>query len=87
MQERRLIPTITTLADGRVLVAGGVTTGNTRTTSAEIYNPDTNTWTVGTPMAAGRSAAQAVLLADGSVLMIGGFSGSGEVATVERFQP
>lgn len=87
MLVQRLIPTITTLADGRVLVAGGTTAGGTRTTSTEIYNPDTNTWTVGTPMAAGRNAAQAVLLADGTVLMISGFSGTGEVPAVERFQP
>lgn len=84
---QRSIPTITTLADGRVLVAGGTTAGGIRTTSTEIYNPDTNTWTVGAPMATGRNAAQAVLLADGTVLMISGFSGSGEVPTVERFQP
>ncbi|WP_137927231.1 kelch repeat-containing protein [Cupriavidus sp. 2SB] len=87
MQERRTIPTVTTLADGRVLVAGGATSGGVRATSTEIYNPDTNTWTAGTPMSDGRGAGQAVLLVDGSVLMISGYSGSGEVPSVERFQP
>lgn len=87
MLVQRTQPTMTTLADGRVLVAGGTVAGGTRTTSTEIYNPDVNTWTAGTPMVDGRNAAQAVLLTDGSVLMIGGFSGSGEVSTVERFYP
>lgn len=87
MNAMRVIPTFTTLADGRVLVAGGTLSGGTRTNSAEIYNPDTNTWTVANPMASGRAAHQAVLLADGSVLVISGFDGAGEVPTVERFQP
>lgn len=86
MLAQRIIPTISTLPDGRVLVAGGALTGGVRATSTEIYNPDTNTWTAGSPMTAGRNAAQAVVLADGSVLMIGGFNG-GDVATVERFVP
>lgn len=38
-------------------------------------------------MTDGRNGAQAVVLAYGSVLVIGGFSGSGEVASVERYQP
>lgn len=87
MTAMRSIPTFTTLADGRVLVAGGTVSGGTRTNAAEIYNPDTNTWTAAAPMASGQAAHQAVLLTDGSVLVISGFSGSGEVPTVERFQP
>lgn len=86
MALQRTMPTMTTLADGRVLVAGGEV-GGTRTTSTEIYSPDTNTWIVGTPMSAGRASAQAVLLTDGSVLMISGFNGTGDVPTVERFRP
>ncbi|NYH98533.1 kelch repeat-containing protein [Cupriavidus plantarum] len=87
MLATRAIPTITTLADGRVLVAGGTISGGFRTNTTEIYNPDTNTWTAGASMTDGRGAAQAVVLADGSVLIMGGFSGSGEVSTVERYTP
>lgn len=85
----RLIPTITLLPDGRALVAGGIIMGGggVRTNSAEIYNPDTNSWTAAASMTAGRNAAQAVVLTDGTVLMMGGFSGTGEVATVEQYQP
>lgn len=89
MVAARSQPTITRLQDGRVLVAGGTILGGggVRTTSTEIYDPATNTWIPGAPMAAGRSAAQAVGLADGSVLMLGGSVGSTDVATVERFTP
>lgn len=89
MVAARSIPTITPLPDGRVLVAGGTLLGGggVRTTSTEIYDPATNTWSAGAPMAAGRAAAQAVVLADGSVLMLGGSVGSTDVATVERFTP
>ncbi|GJG96849.1 kelch repeat-containing protein [Cupriavidus pauculus] len=89
MISARSIPTVTRLADGRVLVSGGtlVSSGGVRTTSTEIYDPATNTWIAGAPMAAGRAAAQAVVLADGSVLMLGGSVGSTDVAIVERFTP
>jgi len=78
----RVLPTMTALADGRVLLAGGV-----GLVSAEIYNPDINTWTAATSMSTLRSRAAAVLLDDGSVLVIGGDSGSGELSAVERFTP
>lgn len=89
MLVRRSIPTVTQLPDGRVLVAGGtiVNGGGVRTNSTEIYNPDTNTWTAGASMTDGRNAAQAVLLPDGSALVLGGFSGSGEVGSIERYTP
>jgi len=83
----RGLPTMTTLADGRVLLAGGAASGGVRLTTAEIYNPDFDLWTPASSMATGRSAASAVLLGDGSVLMVGGFSGSGEVDGAERFLP
>lgn len=83
----RYLPTMTTLADGRVLLAGGTVSGGVRSTTAEIYNPDFNVWTSASSMSTGRNAASAVLLDDGSVLVVGGFSGSGEIDAVERFLP
>ncbi|MWL91331.1 kelch repeat-containing protein [Cupriavidus sp. SW-Y-13] len=80
-------PTITTLQDGRVLVAGGIAGGTVRHASTEIYNPGTNVWSAGATMAAARSNGTAALLNDGSVLMIGGVNASGNVSTVERFEP
>ena len=79
----RPLPTITLLADGRVLVAGGVGLG-----TAEIYNPDVNVWTAAAPMSTARSRATAVLLDDRSVLVISGDSAGGnELASVERYVP
>lgn len=84
----RSLPTMTTLADGRVLLAGGTGSGGVRLTTAEIYNPDFDVWTPASSMSTGRSAASAVLLSDGSVLVVGGFSNpAGEVDAVERFLP
>jgi hypothetical protein len=95
------------LEDGRVLVAGGndraLKPGRTLddgfpppTTSAEIYDPVTDSWTATTPMKSPRAAAAAATLADGSVLVAGGYSGWGpmstpycphELATAERYVP
>jgi hypothetical protein len=44
-------------------------------------------WTPTGSMAVGRSAGQAATLADGRVLVAGGFSGSGEVADSEVYDP
>lgn len=79
----RSLPTMTALADGRVLLAGGSSLA-----TAEIYNPAENVWTAAASMATVRRAAAATLLADGTVLVVGGFSnGAGEVDGVERFAP
>jgi len=67
-----------TLPDGRVLVAGGqeayqnVSLGST---SAELYDPTTNTWLPQSPMPEARAGGADVVLADGSVLIIGGIGG------------
>lgn len=77
--------TLTTLADGRALLAGGAN-GSARLTTAEIYDPATNLWTAASSMTTGRAASSAVLQLDGTVLMVGGFAG-GELNSVERFTP
>lgn len=82
MSAARTLPTMTLLADGRVLVAGG-----SNLDTAEIYNPDVNRWTAAAPMAAVRRAAVAALLGDGRVLVVGGFDSGGEVDGSERYTP
>jgi hypothetical protein len=82
----RSLPTMTTLADGRVLLAGGTGGGGVRLTTAEIYNPDANVWTTAAPMSTARGAASAVLLNDGSVLEVGGFD-SASLDSTERYTP
>jgi hypothetical protein len=54
-----------------VLAAGG-TGDNGALTSSELYNPTSGTWSFTGNMNVGRVSAQAVLLANGIVLVIGG---------------
>ncbi len=85
----RANPMVVKLADGKVLVAGGRTTGNTITKTAEIYDPATGTFTL-TPgqMAEQRIIGRGVLLASGKVLIVGGQSdSSGPRTTAELFDP
>jgi len=66
------------LPDGRVLVAGGqgaYQIGGTSTTSVELYDPTSNSWSPQSPMPEARSSGAAVVLGDGSVLIVGGDGG------------
>jgi hypothetical protein len=60
--------TATLLANGKVLIAGGVDSGDSPIGEAELYDPDTNAFasTGGTPDASA-SVQRATLLADGTV--------------------
>lgn len=71
--------TASLLSDGRVLVAGGtpidadhVAPVSSALASVELYDPDTETWSAAAPMLAGRSKHTATVLANGSVLAVGG---------------
>lgn len=67
--------TLTTLADGRVLIAGGLMSGAvTATATAELYDPATNSWTATGSMTVPRSRHIAVPLTDGRVLVAGGIA-------------
>jgi hypothetical protein len=72
MATARQIHTATRLNDGRVLVAGGVTTGGGPTATAELYEPSTGTWLLAASMNVARSRHVAVLLNNGRVLVAGG---------------
>jgi hypothetical protein len=67
----------TLLADGRVLVAGGFSGGDTLKT-AELYDPVTGVWSATGAMSVPRISHAAVRLNDGRVLVIG-TSASAEV--------
>ena len=60
----------TLLPDGRVLVLGGFN-GHTLS-SAEVYDPASDTWTAARPLATPRREHAAALLPDGSVMVTGG---------------
>ena len=82
--EAASIPTVRTdaqiavMADGRVLVAGGhqrmTDLGDGEVLSiTEIYDPETDSWTSGPRLLVTRRAGYAATLADGSVLVYGGY--------------
>jgi N-acetylneuraminic acid mutarotase len=62
------------LFDGRVLVAGGLDISDypIASTSTEIYDPATNTWTAAASLSQPRYAHIVALLPDGQVLAVGG---------------
>ncbi len=91
--------TTTLLPDGKVLAAAGrlmpVTTPNAALNSAEVYDPISETWSLTGSLADARWRHTATLLADGRVLVAGGFGtpyvpGSNSqpvLATAEIYDP
>jgi hypothetical protein len=77
MRVARLGHTATTLADGRVLVAGGTGGAGLTFASAELYDPVADTWTLTGTMSSARTLHTATLLPDGHVLVCGGFGQRG----------
>ena len=95
------------LTDGRVLIAGGSVPlpnpvqqpdGSTSyfafTSSAEVFDPQTNAWTVVGPMRVARGAPALVPLPGGKALVAGGcafatqrFDSGGALASAEVFDP
>lgn len=71
-----------TLPGGRVLLVGG----NRDDARTALYDPNTNTWSVGPSLSAPRLDAPAVQLLDGAVLVVGGASGVSQaaIAGIER---
>ena len=65
--------TATLLANGQVLVAGGVTTDCILLDSAELYDPATGMWTLTGSLRTARSLHLATLLPSDNVLVAGGY--------------
>ncbi|AGP34411.1 Kelch repeat-containing protein [Sorangium cellulosum] len=84
MEVPRLGHTATPLPDGRVLVAGGSSTGRPpeELASCAIYDPALNAWSAGGSMHRARSFYAATLLQDGKVFVSGGID-----ATAETYDP
>ena len=78
MLSPRVYHTLTMLADGKVLAVGGGTTSDqhvitTGVLPTEIWDPASETWSAGAPIAAARNYhSTAVLMPDGRVLIAGG---------------
>jgi hypothetical protein len=62
------------LADGRVLIAGGMDSDFNAVATSEIYDPATGAFTAAGPMGIARAYPTAIQLADGTVLVAGGAS-------------
>ncbi len=80
----REMATATTLADGRVLIAGGVNLENPTLTldSFEIFDPTIQDFVAEGPIGGGRAMHTGTLLPDGRVLLAGGLGdGSAPLAT------
>jgi len=86
----------TLLASGKVLVAGGfdLATYDVSSFVSEIYDPQTDSWTTTGALTTPRRSHDAVLLADGRVLVTGGFTDFGDdffaaspIAAAEVYDP
>lgn len=83
--------TATLLRSGRVLVAGGwiSQTSPNVTSSAELYDPTSGTWTATGSLNVARTLHSAVLLPSGKVLVIGGRApdSRGSLQSAELYDP
>jgi len=89
MSAPRASHSATLLADGSVLIAGGcVTDGcDAKTTTTERYDPRRAAFVPSGSMTDRRSSHAAVRLADGRVLITGGWTHNGVTATAEVYDP
>jgi len=84
--------TITALADGRVLITGGIGQdddgNNIALASAEVYDPATGTFTrTANDMSSVRYFHAAARLADGRVLVVGGWGAGQRLASADLYDP
>lgn len=93
MTTGRGLHTATLLPDGKVLIAGGRQGGSSdpqSLASAELYDPDTRTFTPTGDMTVARRWHTATLLNNGRVLIVGGFENSPPLyglASAELYDP
>jgi N-acetylneuraminic acid mutarotase len=64
------------LNNGKVLVVGGLSAGNTPLANVELYNPTNNTWTTAASLPLAVYGSSAITLKDGRVLVAGGTQGA-----------
>jgi len=81
----------TLLADGRVFVVGGFSDPSVPNApllaSAELFDPKSGSWFDAGGMSAGHFDLTATLLANGQVLVTGGFNPDGVTASTELYDP
>ncbi len=80
--------TATLIGDGRVLVVGGFGTGLVALDSAELYDPNRNTFSPTGSMTSARTNHPAIPLLDGRVLVVGGLGDRAvELSSAELYDP
>ena len=91
MSTSRVFATATLLANGKVLIAGGLdgpANPSPVTQTTDIFDPTTGTFTPGPSMSVAREHAAAVALSNGTVLIAGGDSGAGyALSTSDVYTP
>jgi galactose oxidase-like protein/Kelch motif protein len=92
MSTARYAYTQTLLPNGKVLVAGGqekscVNAPCPDLSSTELYDPSNRTWTPTGSMNTARSGHTATLLANGLVLVAGGYNGTSALGSTELYNP
>jgi hypothetical protein len=92
MNAARCSPQSVRLADGRVLVVGGVPTSIDVYNSVEVYDPAADKWTVAAPMSDKRFDHALGLLPDGRLIAVAGSNDSvhgelGALSSAEVYDP
>ena len=89
MEQTRINHSSTLLKDGRVLMVGGTRRGIERELTGRnlIYDPSSNTFAEAGQLQVDRSGHTAVLLQDGSVLIVSGNTGSEHATLAEMYDP
>lgn len=77
----------TVLPNGKVLLAGGVVSGNMLTPAAYLYDPATNAWSRAANMKFAHAYHSASLLPNGKVLLAGGFLNRQAQTEAEIYDP
>jgi len=87
MMSARYEHTATLLPNGEVLVTGGIDNGGHVLATAELYNPQTDTWSSAGSMAFARNSHTATLLPNGQVLVTGGGFSTSPLSSAELYSP
>jgi hypothetical protein len=90
MVSARWFHTATLLSSGKVLVAAGAVFTNSAAvylSSAELYDPGSNTWSSAGSLSTPRYEHKATLLPNGQVLVTGGANASGSLTNAELYDP
>ena len=77
------------LASGRALVIGGLSgpSSTSALKTVEVFDPKSNSWAAAAPMLQARAYPATVVLADGSVLVVGGSRDGLPLNSAERYFP